>query len=585
MHKRIILILALLSCTPGRSQSLTWAKFIEATSYMSAARSGMDEDGNFYITGYFFGTADFDPDTGASNLAAVSGTPGYLARYDRNGKYCWAYAMPGALYGAGMGGGQSAGAGFLLSARKGALLLAGQFKDSVDADFKAGVSKLYAASKGASAFLAKYDTSANLVWAKPLQTQGTYSAYCSVLSVAGDASDNIYICGTFKDSVDLDPGPGLAIVYKPVKTDLFFAKYDPAGNFLWGKQLGGPYDDVATDLVADAAGNVTIAGLYTSTGVDFDPGPASDTLHNENPTVPCSFFAKYDSAGAYLYAKTLANTASNATINIERDALDNIYLCGTFFLSGDFDPGPDTVIVLANNSTFENIFFGKYDANGGYRWAHCLGGSSIDRVHQLSLDDKLNIYLMGELQSDTVDFDPGVGMANYYTTSNFYPEPFFARYDSGGNYLSAGVVHNSAGGNYGIGAHPIDTNDFIITTMIQGNNIDFDVDPAAVYYLSCTSGGVAFARYSLAWGPISVAEERRGEVLVFPNPSRDDFSVRAAEVIERVALYDAMGRQVEKKEVGSLGCTIERGARPAGIYLLRVDLGEKRSALVKLVFE
>src|SRR3569832_2058761 len=84
----------------------------------------------------------------------------------------------------------------------------GEFEDTVDFDPGPGVLNLSSGPSVTSAYICKLNASGNLVWAKSFG--GVSSGPTSGYRVAVDASNNVYICGTFAASVDLDPGPGVA---------------------------------------------------------------------------------------------------------------------------------------------------------------------------------------------------------------------------------------------------------------------------------------------------------------------------------------------------------------------------------------
>lgn len=54
--------------------------------------------------------------------------------------------------------------------------------------------------------------------------------------------------------------------------DLWVAKLDPAGKLVFGKAFGGPGNDFATDVAADGAGQVVVAGRFEET-LDFGGTP------------------------------------------------------------------------------------------------------------------------------------------------------------------------------------------------------------------------------------------------------------------------------------------------------------------------
>src|SRR5450631_3253553 len=105
-------------------------------------------------------------------------------------------------------------------------------------------------------------------WVK--QMGGTSSE--NGLSIATDASGNVYTAGYFQGTADFDPGPG-TFSLTAASDDIFVSKSDAAGNFLWAKQMGGASVEHAMSIAVDAAGNVYTTGYFSSSPADFDPGP------------------------------------------------------------------------------------------------------------------------------------------------------------------------------------------------------------------------------------------------------------------------------------------------------------------------
>ena len=60
-------------------------------------------------------------------------------------------------------------------------------------------------------------------------------------SIATDAQGNVYVTGTFGDSIDFDPGPDTANVGSSLwnTTHMFLAKYDSSGGFEWALNADG----------------------------------------------------------------------------------------------------------------------------------------------------------------------------------------------------------------------------------------------------------------------------------------------------------------------------------------------------------
>src|SRR6185436_7838347 len=53
----------------------------------------LDASGYIYTTGYFWGTVDFDPGTGTSNLTPVGGSDFFISKLDASGNLLWANTM------------------------------------------------------------------------------------------------------------------------------------------------------------------------------------------------------------------------------------------------------------------------------------------------------------------------------------------------------------------------------------------------------------------------------------------------------------------------------------------------------------
>jgi hypothetical protein len=92
-------------------------------------------------------------------------------------------------------------------------------------------------------------------WVKKIG--GTNSDFGQAVRV--DANGNVFVAGTFAGTADFDPGPAIfnlqsscpCDVSNPPKSDIFLAKYDVNGNFIWAVNIGGSEADIANALVLD----------------------------------------------------------------------------------------------------------------------------------------------------------------------------------------------------------------------------------------------------------------------------------------------------------------------------------------------
>ncbi|HRI59545.1 MAG TPA: hypothetical protein PK228_07470, partial [Saprospiraceae bacterium] len=214
-------------------------------------------------------------------------------------------------------------------------------------------------------FLAKYDASGNCVWAK--QAGGT--GFDSGDGIALDGSGNVHITGYFYGTADFDPGAGTANLSSAGDKDIFLAKYDASGNYIWTKRVGGTYTDIVNDIAVDGSGSVHITGYFYGT-VDFDPGVGIVNLSSAGSTD--MFLAKYGVYGNYESAINIGSTDVDRGYCIATGGNGRVYVGGAFAGTVDFDPGPGVATRTAASSTAD-LFIARYGpiaVSGVILWQH-----------------------------------------------------------------------------------------------------------------------------------------------------------------------------------------------------------------------
>lgn len=101
-----------------------------------------------------------------------------------------------------------------------------------------------------------------------------------VFSVAQDSTGAVYTAGTFSGTIDLDFSASSSELISVGADDIFVAKYDSGGTFVWAKQFGSTGRDKAYTITIDQSDNLRIGGFFEGS-VDFDPGVGTDTLTSE----------------------------------------------------------------------------------------------------------------------------------------------------------------------------------------------------------------------------------------------------------------------------------------------------------------
>ena len=128
------------------------------------------------------------------------------------------------------------------------------------------------------------------------------TGFDSADSVALDSAGNQYVCGTFKGTVDFDPGPGTHNLTSTGSPDAFVAKYSPTGQLLWAGQIvdAGSTNGYRLGLTLGSDGDVFLTGHFSGT-TDFDLGPGVSTLSAGASSA--AFVARYTADGGLTWAE------------------------------------------------------------------------------------------------------------------------------------------------------------------------------------------------------------------------------------------------------------------------------------------
>jgi gliding motility-associated-like protein len=293
-------------------------------------------------------------------------------------------------------------------------------------------------------------------------------------SITLHSSGYIYNTGSFSNSVDFDLGPGVTS-FSANDHDIFVSKYDTSGNFIWAKQFASNAGfGNGTEIKTDPQGNIYVTGIFTGT-VDFDPGPGT---FNIAATTQEIFVLKLNAGGDLVWAKDLGHIASVGGSGTGRgnaislDANGNIYVAGTFYGIGDFDPGP-AIYNLGANSAESFVFVTKLDQTGNFIWAKATRGGTFSETLSMAVENIGSVYITGGFVGYT-DFDPGPGTFNLHSSYISSTNIFLFKLDASGNFSWAGMME----GGPGFGASIVaDNAGNIYSTGKFAGLVDFDPGP------------------------------------------------------------------------------------------------------------
>lgn len=346
----------------------------------------------------------------------------------------------------------------------------GYFSETVDFDPGEGVYNL-TSEGGTDIFVLKLDASGNFVWAKriggPADDQG--------LGISLDASGNIYLVGSFRETVDFDPGEGVDSHTSMGLQDIFILKLNPAGNYLWSLRKGGRVNDAANAVTTDAEGNILVIGTYAGT----DGYPVSDEWVSLKGS-PDVFISKIDANGTFIWTRFFGSVGTETSGGVAVDNVGNVYITGSF--AGEMNPQLPPPNTFLRPKGLSDIFVIKLSVDGVPQWVKAFGGTHNDSGNSIAVDQSGNIYLAGAF-STAVTFDPA-DEEHSTLSSKGLTDIFVAKLNNSGDFLWAkgmGGAENDAAN-----ALTINSKGHILTTGVFRSEVDFSTGPEKV---SLTAAG------------------------------------------------------------------------------------------------
>ena len=435
----------------SQNPSFEWAKQIGGNNFDNATSVTTDKDDNVYTAGMFTSTVDFDPGPGVHNLTAAGEYDVFVQKLDSSGSFVWAKRIGGSIF--------ERPRSIATDGNRN-VYLTGQFQGTVDFDPGSSVNSL-TSSGSADIYILKLDSAGSFLWVKKIGSSLTDIGY----SITLDHNGNIYTTGSFRGTVDFDPGLG-AQNLTATSGDAFVLKLDPAGNFVWAKQISGNSFEVGRSIATDKSGNVYTTGYFFDS-VDFDPGIGVLNLTADG-FFEDAFIQKLDPNGNLLWAKRMGGSSFDDGRSITVDRYNNVYTTGYFSLTVDFDPGVG--VQNLNSAGGADIFVQKLDSAGNFLWAKPIGGTARDFGNAIAVDTLANVYISGQFQA-TIDFDPGSGTRTLSSPSG-NDDIFILKLNPEGDFAWA---ERMGGFNNDIGyAITVSKRDYVYTAGGFNGLVDFD---------------------------------------------------------------------------------------------------------------
>jgi len=285
----------------------SWSKAVSGTAGVYNFDLDLTSSSDVIVAGYFQGTATF------GNLAAITSAGNndvYVARLSgSNGNFTWVTKGGGTdretCRGVAVDGSDN-------------IFVSGNFRGNTTFGSLPTVTN-YGTGSSNDIFVAKLSSAGAWQWLR----QGGGAGNDTGQDIATDGSGNAYMTGAFDGTATF--GPSTFTNTSGTGTwDIFVAKIDAAGNWMWAKNAGDPAgDDQGYGVDADASGNVYMTGYFGATA-NF----GSTSLTNSGSAD--IFVAKLSSTGAWQWALKAGSSGYDSGSRVVADGTGYAYITGNY---------------------------------------------------------------------------------------------------------------------------------------------------------------------------------------------------------------------------------------------------------------
>lgn len=407
---------------PSTPLSSSFAYQSITDNYIYPRSIAVDNLSNSVSVGHFRGAVTFGKNTNSQTLTSQGEYDIYIVKHDANGNLVWATQIGGA--------GDSETFDVEVD-NAGNVAVLGYIK---------GTSAFFSTNGSTStftnnnyyyshAFVARYNDAGVLQWFRTVGSSGNYD--CRAHGVTFDSQSNIIFTGYYRGTASFS-GQTLSSISNT--DDIFVAKLNASGTYLWVKTAGGSSNsEWGSRLTCDNLDNVYLYGWYTGTSTfGENTSVVTHTARGEND----SFIAKYDPNGSLVWAKTIGSIYTDYQGGIAFSPSANcLYICGSYKGTMTFGPGLGTnpLASVSATTSYFNGFVAKYDLNGNVQWSVRQGSSTSDHhyTNDLAIDASGNPYITGTTQADSRFYT--ANSADYlYMRAVHYSDPFIAKYNTAG---------------------------------------------------------------------------------------------------------------------------------------------------------
>lgn len=215
------------------------------------------------------------------------------------------------------------------------------------------------------------------------------------------------------------------------------------------------------------------------------------------------FFFTKSFAQTPTWINSIGSPQNDDSYSIDNDAMGNIYVCGWFSGTADFDPGVGIFNLTSAGST--DVFIAKYTSAGQFIWAFKIGQGNRDGAMRIKINNAGEVLVTGYVRGNNIDFDPGAGTYLLNAPGLAGTDPghsgdiFLAKYTPNSQFVWAFIISGQYQSDIGESIDVDDSDNIYLAGAINAtSNTVADADPGpGVFDMAGAGKGHAFvAKYT-----------------------------------------------------------------------------------------
>jgi len=215
----------------------------------------------------------------------------------------------------------------------------------------------------------------------------TWRGYVAPTAIVTDSDEGVYVAGSFKGAVDLDPSWRARKREASGDISSFLLKLSSHGDMRWVVCDDGV---MANDVVLDPLNNIYVVGRAADEA-EFELDAAGN-LQLVRRTAEARL-SKYTQDGQTLWERSWGGDGFVEATCVAGDQNGMIYFGGSFNGIIDFDPGPGVLEQATSGES--DAFIASFQPSGELGWLRvCNHDGWADIPLAMEVDDEGNIYVL-----------------------------------------------------------------------------------------------------------------------------------------------------------------------------------------------